>query len=83
MKSLGGWNDSLIGSKASTSLNNGTVVRDLEDVNDSQGSQQGSSQGGSTNPEPGTVTPEPGTGGTDPSTGGDTGGSGNSGFGEG
>lgn len=80
MKSLGGWNDSLIGSKASTSLNNGTVVRDIDDVDDSQGSnQQGSSQGGSTNPEPGTVTPEPGTGGTDPSTGGDTGGSGSSG----
>ena len=80
MKSLGGWNDSLIGSKASTSLNNGTVVRDIDDVDDSQGSnQQSGSQGGSTNPEPGTVTPEPGTGGTDPSTGGDTGGSGSSG----
>ena len=80
MKSLGGWNDSLIGSKASTSLNNGTVVRDIDDVDDSQGSnQQSGSQGGSTNPEPGTVTPEPGTDGTDPSTGGDTGGSGSSG----
>lgn len=84
MKSLGGWNDSLIGSKASTSLNNGTVVRDLEDVNDSQGSQQGSSQGGSTNPEPGTGG-NPSTGGSgqeNPSTGGsgqDTGGGNNGG----
>lgn len=70
MKSLGGWNDSLIGSKASTSLNNGTVVRNIDDVNENQnqgssGSNSGTtetsgtgtegvSQGGSTDPDPNT-----------------------------
>ena len=38
MKSIGGWNDSLIGSKASTSLNNGAVVRDDDNEESSNGS---------------------------------------------
>ena len=40
MKSIGGWNDSLIGSKASTSLNNGAVVRDDDNEEDSSGSSE-------------------------------------------
>ena len=42
MKSIGGWNDSLIGSKASTSLNNGAVVRDDDNEEDSSGSSSSS-----------------------------------------
>ena len=45
MKSLGGWNDSLIGSKASTSLNNGVVVRDSTDESAGSSSSSGSSSG--------------------------------------
>ena len=47
MKSIGGWNDSLIGSKASTSLNNGAVVRDDDNEEGSNGSS--SSSGSSEN----------------------------------
>ena len=51
MKSIGGWNDSLIGSKASTSLNNGAVVRDDDNEESSNGSSSssGSSENSSSN----------------------------------
>ena len=61
MRSIGGWNDSLIGSKASTSIVDGEVVRDNEDAGSGNGNQNGN-QGGS-----GTITSG---GGTDPNNGG-------------
>lgn len=77
MKSLGGWNDSLIGSKASTSLNNGTVVRNIDDVNENQNQGSSGSNSGTTE-TPGTGTEGGSQGGStdpDPNTGG-TGGNG-------
>jgi len=73
MKSLGGWKDSLIGSKASTSLNNGTVVRDIDEADQSQGGSGNENQGGSNdnqNPDSGTVNPDPDNGGGDNNSGG-------------
>lgn len=73
MKSLGGWKDSLIGSKASTSLNNGTVVRDIDEADQSQSGSGNENQGGSNdnqNPDSGTVNPDPDNGGGDNNSGG-------------
>lgn len=73
MKSLGGWKDSLIGSKASTSLNNGTVVRDIDEADQSQGGSGNENQGGSNdnqNPDSGTVNSDPDNGGGDNNSGG-------------
>ena len=73
MRSLGGWKDSLIGSKASTSLNNGTVVRDIDEADQSQGGSGNENQGGSNdnqNPDSGTVNPDPDNGGGDNNSGG-------------
>ena len=48
MRSIGGWNDSLIGSKASTSIADGEVIRDNENDNENTGGN-----GGGTDPNTG------------------------------
>ena len=54
MRSIGGWNDSLIGSKASTSIYDGEVVRDNENGSNENENQNGNNGGGSSS-EPQTL----------------------------
>lgn len=55
MRSIGGWNDSLIGSKASTSIADGEVIRDNENDNENTGSgtNTGENTGTNTGENPG------------------------------
>ena len=80
MKSIGGWKDSLIGSKASTSLNNGAVVRDIEDVSENENQSGSGNENQNQNENPGTGDNQGGSGNENPTgTGDDTGGGDNGG----
>ena len=68
MMSIGGWNDSLIGSKASTSISDGEVIRDNEGSSENSGNGGSTGNGGSDTPGGGDT---PSGGGDDNGGGGD------------